>query len=107
MLLQLSNIRFEIKIYFQLGMDFIHASLCGLSLPSCPPPTRPFHLIATPPLDEVSRLFPLEEKIKSTITAPRNSPFFLIPLKKFPKIRGADTVTPPENLIHWCEDGGY
>ena len=33
MLLQLSNIRFEIKIYFQLGMDFIHASLCGLSLP--------------------------------------------------------------------------
>ena len=60
MLLQLSNIRFEIKIYFQLGMDFIHASLCGLSLP--PPPPPPAHpqlghsiiLIATPPLDEVS-----------------------------------------------------
>ena len=48
MLLQVSNIRFEIKIYFQLGMDFIPASFCGLSLSTPPPPAYPHWAI---PLD--------------------------------------------------------
>ena len=109
MLLQVSNIRFEIKIYFQLGMDFIPASFCGLSLSTPPPlptPTGPFHWIATPPLDEVSWLFPSEEKIKSTITAPPEIAHFPHIPKKVSKDQRYWHSHPTRKLIHWCEVGG-
>ena len=74
--------------------------------PPLPTPTGPFHWIATPPLDEVSWLFPSEEKIESTITAPPEIAHFSHIPKKVSKDQRYWHSHPTRKLIHWCEVGG-
>lgn len=84
MLLQLSNTGFEIKIYFQLGMDFIHASLCGLSLPLVPTPNSAIPFDSYTSFGWGKLTIPLRRKDQKYHHSPQEiAHFFSYPSKSF------------------------